>query len=72
MKEKTLLFIIISWLAFATSAHAGYAGLSPEAGNALIIFCLFCFAVYLIVGCSVMFVKWLKKNIKKWVNNWKD
>jgi len=64
MKEKTLLFIIVSCLGFSSLAHAGYAGLSPEAGNALIAFMFFCFAVYLIIGCSIALGKWLKKKIK--------
>lgn len=72
MKGKTLLFIIISCLAFASSAHAGYMGLSPKAGGALIAFMFFCFAVYLVVGCIIVFAKWLKVKIKKWVSNWKD
>lgn len=67
-----LIFFVLSCLAFASSAQAGYMGLSPKAGGALIFFVFFCFAVYLVIVLTVIGLKWLKAKIKKWASNWKD
>lgn len=70
-KVKLFLFMILS-LAFASSAQAGYMGLSPQAGGALIALVLFVGAVMLIVSLIIHLVKWLKAKIKEWASNWED
>lgn len=73
MGEKVKLFLLIlfilSCLVVASSAQAGYMGLSPEAGEALIIFVFFCFAVMVVISLVAKGVRWLKAKIKKWVSD---
>ncbi|MDP2908374.1 MAG: hypothetical protein Q8N77_01060 [Nanoarchaeota archaeon] len=71
MRKKAKLFFImvLSCLAVASSAQAGYMGLSPEAGEALIIFVLFCGAVMLVISLIISIFKWLKAKIKKWASD---